>query len=144
MATQRRKQGQRGRRKNKEFMDAALDAYIRHLALEKWRQVNDLREAADLDLAQAVREVGHFHERGVYRDLWERFWQRDVVAHMAVLTAPLFGCIETAIQGAMREEIEARQQRGDVTLEDTPAYKRFLDLALDRLFEEEAGSLEEL
>jgi hypothetical protein len=144
METQRRRRGKRGRRKNKEFMDAALDAYIRHLALEKWREVNDLREAADLDSAQAVGEVGHFHERGVYRDLWERCWQREVVAQITGPMASLLGCIEIAIQGAVREEIEARQQCGDVTLEDTPAYKRFLDLALDRLFEEEAGSLEEL
>ncbi len=66
---------------------------------------------------------------------------------MAVQETPdtsLFGCIETAVQGALSEEISTRQQRGDAPLEDGMAYKTFVDHAMDRLFAEEAGSLEEL
>jgi hypothetical protein len=144
MEAQRRKRGKRGRRKHKEFMDAALDAYIRHLALQKWREMTDLQETLGVDLVRTAREAGRFPERGAYRGIWERWWQDEVVAHAAASAAPLFECIETAIQPALREEIDIRQQHGDVPLGDTLAYKVFLDQALDRLFEEEAGSLEEL
>ena len=34
----------RGKSKNKEFMDAALDAFIRDQSLKKWREVDGLRE----------------------------------------------------------------------------------------------------
>ncbi len=144
MERRRRRGGKQGRRKSNEFMDVALDAYIRHLALEKWREVTDLQESLGVDSAQAVRDAGSFAERGPYRHIWERWWQTEIVAVTAPPDSPLFGYIETAVKGALTEEIAARQQQGDASLEDTLAYKTFLDQALDHLFEEEAGSLEEL
>ncbi len=144
MEARRRRRGKQGRRKQKEFMDAALEAYVRHLALQKWREVTDLQETLGLETALAVAQGGRFPERGIYREVWERWWQRQVMAHLALPVSPLLGCIEAAVQGALDEESGARRQRGDALLEDTPAYKLFLDQALDRLFEEEAGSLEEL
>lgn len=144
MEKRRRKGGKRGKKKGKEFMDAAIDAYIRHLALEKWRQVTDMQESLGVDLAQAVRDVGSFPERRAYRKIWERWWQLEVIAAADTQTSPLLGSVEVAVKGALTEEINARQQQGDASLEDTLAYKTFLDRALDHLFEEEAGSLEEL
>ena len=58
--------------------------------------------------------------------------------------APLLARIETAVGGALDEEIATRRQRGDAPLEDGLSYKTFVDQALDRLLEEESGSLEEL
>jgi hypothetical protein len=144
MKDRRRKGGKRGKQKGKEFMDAALDAYIRDLALEKWRQVTDMQESLGVDLAQAVRDVGSFPERRAYRKIWERWWQEQVVTVAVAQTSPLLGCIEVAVRGALREEIETRQQQGDKSLEDTLDYTTFLSRALDHLFEEEAGSIEEL
>lgn len=144
METRRKKGGKKGRRKSKEFMDAALDGYIRHLALVKWREVNDLQESLGVDAAQAIRDAGRFPERDVYRHVWERWWQAQVVPVAAPPDSPLIGRIEAAVKGALGEEVEARKQQGDTSLEDTLGYKRFLDHALDQLFEEEAGSLEEL
>ncbi len=141
MERRRRKGGKRGRKKSKEFMDAALDAYIRDLALEKWRQVIDMQETLGVDTAQAVRDVGVFPERDVYRSIWERWWQTQVVAGQI---SSLLGCIEVAVRGALGEEIETRQQQGDKSLEDTLDYTTFLSRALDHLFEEEAGSIEEM
>lgn len=141
MERRRRKGGKRGRKKSKEFMDAALDAYIRDLALEKWRQVTDLQETLGVDLAQAVRDAGSFPERDAYRSIWERWWQAEVVAGQI---SSLLGCIEAAVRGALGEEIETRQQQGDKSLEDTLDYTTFLSRALDHLFEEEAGSIEEI
>ena len=142
MERRRRKGGKRGKQKGKEFMDAALDAYIRDLALEKWRQVTDLQETLGVATAQAVRDIGSFPERGAYRSIWERWWQAQVVAVASAQASPLFGCIEEAVKGALTEEINLRRQQGDALLEDTLAYKMFLDRALDHLFEEEAGSIE--
>lgn len=141
MERRRRKGGKRGRKKSKEFMDAALDAYIRDLALEKWRQVTDLQETQGVDRAQAVRDAGSFPERDAYRSIWERWWQAEVVGGQI---SSLLGCIEAAVRGALGEEIETRQQQGDKSLEDTLDYTTFLSRALDHLFEEEAGSIEEI
>ena len=144
MERRRRKGGKRGRKKSKEFMDAALDAYIRDLALEKWRQVTDMQESLGVNLAQAVRDAGSFPERDAYRSIWERWWQSQVVTVFAADASPLMGRIEAAVRGALGEEIETRQQQGDKSLEDTLDYSTFLSRALDHLFEEEAGSIEEM
>lgn len=134
----RKKRG-RGRKQGKEFMDAALDAYKRHLALHKWRQVMEMRLAPE----QAIREAGRFPGLGPYQDVWERWWETKVMA-VAGSETPLLQRIETAVGGALDEEISTRRQRGDAPLEDGLAYRTFVDQALDRLLEEESGSLEEL
>ncbi|ETW97784.1 MAG: hypothetical protein ETSY1_21335 [Candidatus Entotheonella factor] len=147
MSERRRRRGKgggRGRRTGKGFMDAALDAYVRHLALEKWREVLDRQEALEESLHEAVQASGHFAGCGPYQDIWERWWQDEVVAVQEIEGTSLFGCIEVAIQGALKEEIGTRQERGDAPLEDGLAYKMFIDRAMNRLFAEEAGSLEEL
>lgn len=138
----RKKRG-RGRKQGKEFMDAALDAYKRHLALHKWRQVIDVQASIDIAPEQAVREAGRFPGLGPYQDVWERWWEAQVVA-VAGSEAPLLERIEAAVGGALNEEITTRRQRGDAPLEDSVSYKMFVDQALDRLLEEESGSLEEL
>ena len=133
----------RGRKQGKEFMDAALDAYRRHLALHKWRQVMDVQASANVPPEQAIRQAGRFPGLGAYQDVWERWWEAQVVA-VAGAETPLLARIETAVGGALDEEIATRRQRGDAPLEDSMSYKTFVDQALDRLLEEEAGSLEEL
>ena len=45
----------RGKSKNKEFMDAALDAFIRDQSLKKWREIEGLREGADNESLEAVK-----------------------------------------------------------------------------------------
>ena len=142
----RNKRG-RGRKQGKEFMDAALDAYKRHLALHKWRQVMDMQTSTlagkRMAAEQAVRAAGRFPGLGPYQDVWERWWDAQVVA-VADAGTPLLERIETAVGGALGEEITTRRQRGDAPLEDSMSYRMFLDQALDRLFEEESGSLEEM
>jgi hypothetical protein len=144
METRRHRRGKRGRRKSKEFMDAALDAYIRDLALQKWREVTDLQESLSVDTARAICDVGNFPERGPYRNIWERWWQTQVAAAAVPPDSALIGRIEEAVRGALLEEISARQEQGDRPLEDTLGYKTFLDRALDHLLQEEAGTIEEL
>ena len=138
-----KKRGRRGRKQGKEFMDAALDAYRRHLALHKWRQVVDAQAAAGVTREQAVRQAGRFPGLGAYRDIWERWWDEQVTSGADPET-PLLERVEAAVSGALDEEVAARRQRGDAPLEDGLSYRMFVDQALDRLLEEESGSLETL
>lgn len=142
MEKKKRKDGKGSRRKSKEFMDAALDAYIRHLALEKWREINDLRESSGMSPREALREAGRFPERGPYRQLWTRRWEEEVSADSS--TGALFEQIETVVREALEEEIRQRKACADPSIEDTLGYKRFIDHALERLFNEAAGTIEEL
>ena len=139
----RKRRGRGGRKQGKEFMDAALDAYSRHLALHKWRQVMDVQASAGVTTLQAMREAGRFPGLGTYQDVWERWWDEQVMSSADAET-PLLKRVEAAVSGALNEEISSRRQRGDAPLEDGLSYRMFVDQALDRLLEEESGSLEEL
>ena len=140
---ERKRRGRGGRKQGKEFMDAALDAYRRHLALHKWRQVMDAQASVGITPEQAVREAGRFPGLGAYQDVWERWWNEKVTSSVYA-EASLLERVEAAVSGALNEEAAARRQRGDAPLEDSLSYKMFVDQALDRLLEEESGSLEEL
>ena len=139
----RKKRGRGGRKQGKEFMDAALDAYRRHLALHKWRQVMDAQASVGVTREQAIREAGRFPGLGAYRSVWERWWDEQVTSRVHAET-PLLQRVEAAVSGALDEEVAARRQRGDAPLEDSMSYRMFVDQALDRLLEEESGSLEEM
>lgn len=140
---ERKRRGRGGRKQGKEFMDAALDAYRRHLALHKWRQVMDAQASVGITPEQAVLEAGRFPGLGAYQDVWERWWNEEVTSSVYA-EASLLERVEAAVSGALNEEVAARRQRGDAPLEDSLSYKMFVDQALDRLLEEESGSLEEL
>jgi hypothetical protein len=51
-------------------MDVARQAYARHLALERWRDVEALRETNQFDWPTAVREMEQFPERWPYHEAW--------------------------------------------------------------------------
>ncbi len=79
MSERRRRRGKgggggRGKRTGKGFMDAALDAYVRHLALQKWREVIDRQDALGESLLEAAQASGNFAGCGPYQDIWERWW----------------------------------------------------------------------
>ena len=136
-----RRGAKHGRSKAKEFMDAAPEAFVRDLALDRWRDYEALRETLG-DARQALAEAGLFPGRGPYRPLWERIWREQVVAPMPPLDARLFGVIEAAVSAALAEELTARQARGDRPLDEDPEYKAFIDRALGNLFIEAAGEIE--
>lgn len=137
------KRGKQGRQKSKEFMDAAREAFVRYTALEKWREIEDMRETLGFDWPQAAQEAGQFLGRGSYQPLWVRRWEAEVLPQAAGTDAGrLFAAIETAIAAALRDEEEKRKIRGDRPLDEDPEYKAFIDTALENLFREQAGELE--
>jgi hypothetical protein len=135
MQEKRRKPGQRGDRpRGNEFMDVARQAFVRFLALEKWREVQDARETLGLDWAQAARECRGFPGRGPYRDLWVRRWEEHLTRDVTTGDAgTLFAAIEQAIAAALEDEEAERRRRGVPPLEEDPEYKAFVDQALENL-----------
>ncbi len=141
MATDRQERPKRGRSKAKEFLDAAHEAFVRDVALERWRDYEALRETLG-DPRRALAEAGVFLGRGAYRTLWERLWREQVVEAMPPLDAVLFGVIENALGAGFHAELEARRAGGDRPIEEDPEYKAFIHRALSKLFTEAAGEIE--
>lgn len=131
------------RAEGKEFMDAARGAFIRYVALSKWREMEDMRETLGHDWAQAAQEAARFPDRGPYQGFWTRQWEEYVLPAVADPDpGRVFAAVEHALATALRAEETERKSRGDRPLEEDPAYKGFLDWALESLFREQAGELE--
>ncbi len=115
-------------------MDTVRPAFIRWVALEKWRELEDLRTTLEMDLKQAIEEVGHFPTRGRYRHIWLARWKAEVGSLTSAADAgSLFAAIERAVTAALGEEEAERKASGDRALEEDLEYKSFVDTALERL-----------
>jgi hypothetical protein len=134
----------RGRKSGKEFMDAAMDGYIRDLSLHCWRDFEDLTEAYEHDAERALAETGAFLAAGPYRPLWLEAWRKHVWPGPPQPAEHLFGRMEAAVREALLQEREARAENGDPTIEDTPGYKEFVDRAMTNLLQEASGEIEEI
>jgi hypothetical protein len=136
MAEKRRRRGDT-RVQGNAFMDTARSAFVRYLALEKWREIDDLRTTLGLDLEQALAEAGGFANRAAYRSLWEARWKAEVLPQASESEpGALFRAIERTVEAALREEESERKSRGDPPLEEDPEYKAFVDRELERLLAE--------
>lgn len=125
-------------------MDVTREAFVRYVALGKWREIEDLRETLGVDWARAAAEAGQFPGRGRYHRLWAARWQEYVRPEPGEADAGrLFASIEQAIAAAVRDEEAERRARGDRPLEEDPEYKEFVDAALEKLLRETAGELEQ-
>ena len=133
----------RGKSKNKEFMDAALDAFIRDQSLQKWNEVEGLREGAEINVMQAVKSSSEFLVKGPYRKIWVSWWKQDVIDHLPGSNEHLFGRIENAVRGAVLEERELRKNETDALLEDSLEYKAFIARQMEHLLFEAGGDIEE-
>ena len=126
-------------------MDAAREAFVRHCALEKWREMEDMRETLGFDAVRAVEEACTFLERGPYRHIWRRHWRAAVIPAAARgWGGELFVAMEEAIAAAFREEVEERRRQGDRPIEEDHEYKAFIDWAMERLLQEASGEIEQL
>jgi len=133
----------RGKSKNKEFMDAALDAFIRDQSLQKWHEVDGLRAGAGIDAVQAVKSSSEFLVKGPYRKIWVSWWKQDVIDHLPSSNEHLFAQIENAVRGAVLEEREIRKQQQKNLLEDSFEYKEFIARQMEHLLFEAGGDIEE-
>ena len=133
----------RGKSKNKEFMDAALDAFIRDQSLQKWNEVEGLREGAEINVMQSVKSSSEFLVKGPYRKIWVSWWKQDVIDHLPGSNEHLYAQIETAVRGAVLEEREIRKQQQKNLLEDSFEYKEFIARQMEHLLFEAGGDIEE-
>jgi hypothetical protein len=135
MEPRKRKRGRRRERvEGNAFMDTVRAAFIRWMALEKWREVEDLRATLGFDPGQAVNEAAQFPSRGRYQLLWVSRWKLEVCPAAATKdSGSLFAAIEQAVATAVQAEEAERKLRGDRPLEEDPEYKAFVDRNLERL-----------
>ena len=140
-----RRRKRRERVEGSSFMDVARQAYARHLALERWRDVEALREANGFDWPTAAAEMAEFPERWPYHQAWARRWREHVpVAAASGDPAVVFAAIEASVVAALADEDAARGERGDRPLDLDPGYLAFLDAALGKLATQAADTLERL
>jgi hypothetical protein len=135
MELRKRKRGRRRERVGgNAFMDTVRAAFIRWLALEKWREIEDLRATLGFDLEQAVNEAGQFPGRGRYQRLWVAQWKAEVRPEATGTdSGSVFAAIERATAAAIRDEESERKLQSDRPLEEDPEYKAFVDRNLERL-----------
>lgn len=138
-----RGRGRGGRKKGKHFMDAVTDGYIRDMALEKWREIDDMVDTLGMKLGEAVVEAGGFSARGPYRELWQKWWRREVREQGELEPDMLMERIEAAVRGALNEEVARRASEGEPTIEDTPHYTAFVARAMETLLEDGEGEIED-
>ncbi|MGH7309649.1 MAG: hypothetical protein ACREK6_13215 [Candidatus Rokuibacteriota bacterium] len=141
----RRRRARRDDRvEGQSLIDVAREAFIRHLALDRWRDLVELRETSGLPLPEALDEAGCFAHRWPYHALWRRRWQNEVVPFGADPGEPgaLFAAIERATAGALDDEEADRRARGDRPLAEDQGFRAFLDGAYGKLHREAAGGLE--
>jgi hypothetical protein len=140
---ERRKRGRkRERMEGNAFMDVARDAFVRYLALEKWREINDLSETLGLALAGAIEEAGRFPLRQPYQALWEARWKQEVRADReAGDPGALFASIERAVTLALGDEEAERESRGAPPLDEEREYRTFVDTVLGNLSRQAAAEL---
>lgn len=140
MATDERRRKRRKGKGELGVMDTAREGFVRHVALDQWREYEALRETLG-DARQALVEAGLFLGRRAYRPLWEGIWRERVVQAMPALDAQLFGVIEDAVAEAFQQELALRDARGDRPIEEDPDYRAFLGRTLGSLSREGAGGL---
>lgn len=143
MEPKKRRKRREQRVEGNAFMDTARSAFVRWVALEKWREVEDLRMTHGFDLARAIDEASQFPGRGRYQGLWVARWKAEVRLDVTG-TDPggIFGSIERAVTAALQDEEAERKANGDRSLEEDPEYKAFVDTALESLLRAQAGQLE--
>ena len=133
----------RKKSKNKEFMDAALDAFVRDQSLQKWNEVQGLIAGAEIEQKEAVKSSSEFFEKGQYREIWQRWWQDEVIGTLDDHHEHLYSKIENAIRSAVLEERDLRRQHPNSLLEDSYEYKEFIARQMNHLLHEAGGEIEE-
>jgi hypothetical protein len=142
MEPRRKKRRRKGTSEAASFMDTVRAAFIRWMALEKWREVEDYQATLGMELKRAIEEAGRFPGRGRYEPLWIAQWKGEVrLEATGDDPGQLFAAIERAVAAALREEEAQRKTAGDPALDEDLEYKTFVDSALERLLSEGGGTL---
>ena len=132
----------KGKRRGAHFMDAAMEGFVRDLALHKWREIEGLLGDPELELPQVLEMAGQFMVFGAYHGLWEKHWKSHLSDLGDISEGKLYEKVEQAIREALYEERELRIKAGGETVEDTRLYQEFVARAMGVLYEETEGEME--
>lgn len=128
----------KGPKKEKEFLDVAHEAFIRYLALDLWRRVEEVRQAgaASEEAERVLAAATAFDARFPYQKTWQRTWQSHVGDRLwTAQSDDLLGLIERMVTAALDAEEAERRARGDQSLHDEDDYIAFIDDQLAYLFQ---------
>lgn len=134
-------------------MDAAIEAYIRDLSLYKWRELEGMMDLPGATLPKVFAQCADFGQFKPYQAIWEKHWQAQLgdliegnsAAAKWEMGGDLFLIMEKAIHDALLEEMQARNDARDDTIEDTPLYLEFVARAMGQLYNEAGeGDVEEI
>jgi len=132
----------RRRQKDRQFMDVALDAFIRSQALLLWRDFEVYRTKPGCTVAAALAETGFFEDKEGYAAIWQGHWERTVLPAAALSAGELYGQVEAAVRAAVTEERERRKATGDQPFEDLDEYNAFIRRTLNALLAEDPADKE--
>ena len=132
----------RRRQKDRHFMDAALDAYIRNQALLLWRDFEVYRVKPGNTAAQALAETGFFGDKEPYAEIWQGHWERTVLPASGLTDGELYGQFEGAVRASVMDERAQRIAAGDRPFEDQESYNEFLRRALNSLLADDPADKE--
>ncbi|MFP6871177.1 MAG: hypothetical protein VCE91_17920 [Nitrospinota bacterium] len=142
----RKKGGGGGRKKAKEFMDVADQAFAHQAAMSVWREVEGVIDASPSPKEGAVRlrSLGTFEDRGEFAPIWQKNWEDAWGRTENAATPPeRLEIVMSVVVKSFEQENEARLEAGLPLIIDEREGQQFIDFALNRLFEEAGGEIEE-
>ncbi len=142
----RRRGGKGGRKKAKEFLDVAGEAFAHQMAISLWREAEALLDAAPSfeEGIRRLQEFRGFEHRGAFAPIWQKNWDEASGRMGSVSTPPeRLEILRRAVTKSVEEEDEARIQAGQPSIVDEKEGQNFIDFALGRLFKEAGGEIEE-
>jgi len=143
---QRRRSSEGGRKKAKEFLDVADQAFVHQVAVTVWRGAEEVLalSGSRAEGIERLRGAGDFEDRGAFAPLWRKNWL-EALDRLAAAAGPpeRLGVLREMVVRSVDEEEEARRRAGLPRLVDEEEGQRFIDFAMDRLFEEASGEIEE-
>ncbi len=138
--------GKAGRKKAKEFMDVADEAFAHQVAMAVWHEAEAVLGASPSveEGLRRLRELGSFEDRGRFAPIWKSHWEA-ALGRIGPAASPSdrLGFLREAVLKSIEEEDEARQREGLPRLIDEDEGQRFIEFALNRMFEEASGEIEE-
>ncbi len=142
----RRRGGKGGRKKAKEFLDVAGEAFAHQMAITVWREAEAMLDASPSfeEGIRRLQEFRGFEHRGAFAPIWQKNWDEASERIGSVSTPPeRLEILRVTVTKSIEEEDEARRQAGQPSIVDEKEGQNFIDFALGRLFEEAGGEIEE-
>ncbi len=142
----RRGRKKKGRKKAKEFMDVADQAFAHQAAMSVWREAEEVIDASPslIEGVNRLRTLGSFEDRGAFAIIWQKKWENAWGRIEDAATPPeRLKIVMSVVMNSFEQEDKARLEAGLPLIIDEGEGQQFICFALERLFEEAGGEIEE-